>query len=333
MQDLKAFTNIIEELKELNGETLKLPLPRRSEFKPVIELKKMHFGKFWDKVVQVAGMELSTPEMLEILFRIPGFETQMSQIGIHHASLTSQLLSIRHFAKKAPIMTITQALVDLLNDTGIKDDVPCKYFAPPNRTVYIEFNAAEARNLAIHRLRSEGIEYLCEGCYVQERILDHAPRMSSAAREALEIDPHKRTRIIEVGFTASPYGNEAFLKSNAIPVTCDLIDFATIYIQDENEPLAEMLQKHLIFSRSIAAETGSLSAQHLEDFEKRFTEGFSQLAKILFYLHVERRERIEVNEKSLIEERLKKTAPKKHGKLCRSVERHWSSKRACYDTG
>jgi hypothetical protein len=81
----------------------------------------------------------------------------------------------------------------MLEDTRVKDNIPAKFFTPPFRTSYIEFEPAEDRRvLAMNKPEKTD---LVEGCYLQERLLDKLPEITRHEREYLHLDPNAPVRV------------------------------------------------------------------------------------------------------------------------------------------
>lgn len=318
------ISKLISSLRDLNGDVLRLPLPRRAELEPVLAYRKLFLGSEWGLIESYCKKEKSTVEMMNILENTPGLMEKFKGMGIDQGTMNSNLFILRHLAMKAPIMTVSEGLAQMLLDTNIKDDVPARFFAPPFRTVYIEFNEADKRHLANHYVAASGALSACEGCYVQESYFEKPMRMSREAMDAIDIDPNKPLRIVEIGFTASPYNDQRTMKdTSGIPVVSDQVDFATIYIQDEDEPIKEILEKHFNHFRNTVMKSNFLSEKNSHQFEKLFTENFSFLSKVLFYLHLEKNERVSVRDASELEERIKSIGLKKQNKLKRQLQRKY----------
>jgi hypothetical protein len=320
----QKLTTLIQELRAISADSLRLPLPRRAELEPVLEYRKLLLGSDWNMIIDLCKKEISAVEIMNILVNNPAHMESMAKKGIHPATINSNLFIMRHLATEAPIMSVSEGLKQMLIDTKIKDEVPAKFFAPPFKSVYIEFDAAANRHMSKNLVTLGGVSVLCEGCYVQESRYEKPLKMSRAATDSLEIDPNKPVRIIEIGFTASPFNSLKSVEDTmGMPVASDSIDFCSIYIQDEDESINDVLDRHFNHFRNTVLLEQKLSENDRRHFESLFKENFSTLAKILFYLHLEKREQVTVNEASLLEERLKGIGEKKQDKLKRQLQRKY----------
>lgn len=316
--DKAHIGQIIQELAQIGGDSLRLPLPRRASLAPVLALRKALWAHYWDPCCDIASKELNTSEMLHHLKRLPGFEAHFAAMGQDKAGIISNLLIMRHMMAKGSILTVSEPLSRMLSDTNVNPDIPARFFVAPFRTCYVEFHPAECREKSDLPLISTGIGAMAEGCYIQERQYDKLPTMSQETVEFLELDRQAPVRILEIGFTASPFNNPDV--DTKMPVVMDAIDFATIYIQDEDEPLNAMLERH--FEMYARQRTGTfLQLNQQDDFRAYFKHCFEVLTRILFYLHIERKQQREEKPASELEKRLSAVADKKKNKIIKQINR------------
>lgn len=320
--DANTIKSVLKNIFEMRGDTLRLPMPRRAQLEPVIALKKLMFGDYWPVLCDFAKQEISTQEIMPRLDADPEFVKVRDKIGLQMASMTTTLMILRQQMSNAPIMTVSEGLAQLLEDTNISDDVPAKFFTVPFKTTFIEFDPAENRGNSRFFVTAAGIKSACEGCYVQERHFDVFPKISMDAINSLELDSKKPVRMIELGFAASPFNNPAIDHIEA-QAAYDAIDFAGIYIQDEDEPIKEVLERHFNHYRARLDTSPSLSAEGVKEFERHFSENFTFLTKVLFYLHIERKEQRKITDASDLEARINKVAEKKRDKLRRQLNRSY----------
>lgn len=317
--DKAYIIGLMNDLKAMKDESLRLPLPRRADLDPVRIIKQMMFDPYWAFVSEIASLQMYSETAIARLCVIPEFKQMMDERGISSGGMISNMMVLRHQMSGAPIMTLTKGLSDMLADTNISDDVPCKFFTAPMKTVYIEFDPAERRHLGQFKVIGDGLPAICEGCYVQETIFPKLPRMVARAKEILDLDPNKPVRIIEVGFSASPLNNPNL--DHEMPVSSDTIDFATIYIQDEDEPIKEVLERHFTYYRSRIMRNENLDPNLAVEFEKQFSRNFSMLTKVFFYLYIDRKEQVKVTDATDLEKRLNQVADKKKDKIRRQLNR------------
>lgn len=318
--DSKALFKALQEVSELKGDTLRLPMPRRIELPAISQLKSLMFGPFWQWIEEEASKDQPKSDIMYKMSKNEAFLAHLDAIGMTFASMNITLIGIRHKMLKAPIMTVSESLSALLDDTNISDDVPAKFFTPPFKATYIEFNSAEFRENAKLQVDDSGILSCCEGCYVQEHIYDVFPNISIEAINTLELDSKKPVRLIDIGFTASPFNNPN-IDSAMGKAAYDSMDFASIYIQDEDEPIKDILQRHFLYFRERLHSNPLLNKEHADRFEKMFSENFSFLSKVLFYIHIERKEQRKVQDATDLEKRINSVADKKKEKLKKQLNR------------
>jgi hypothetical protein len=317
-QLMRPDHKIIEALKELeqiSGDSLTMCAPRRMSLEPVKTLRSAVLGDQYQKLVEFARKEYSGLEVLSELMSDNNFLSKMAESGWNRGSIETCYAIIRHQEAKGPIYTVNESLSMLLDDTGVKKNIPVRFLAAPKRTCYIEFEPPEFRRASDYIIYDDGRLSVCEGCYIQERQFDVLPKMSAVDREGLELDPHKPTRLLYVGFSASPLNSR---KTQSVQF--DAMDYASLYIQDENEALGDMLERnlnHIMGKKSVQLS----SPRELDIFMDAYRRNFTRLFKVLFYLNVERRQQVTVNEASDLEKRMESVAEKKRGKLSRQLQR------------
>lgn len=314
--DLKIF-EAFKEIEQISGDALTMCSPRRMSLEPVKEIRKAVLGEFYEKLVDFAKLELSGLEVLSELFSDNQFIAKMAESGWNRGSIETCYAIIRHQVAKGAIYSVNEHLGRLLEDTGVKTNIPVRFLAAPKKTCYIEFESPENRRTSNFTIYDDGRISICEGCYIQERDFDVFPKISKEIRENLELDPHKPVRLLYIGFTASPINHKKMQG-----VHFDPMDYATLYIQDEDEPLGDMLERnlnHILHSKkeSLVIKT----PQEIESFVETYRKNFARLFKVLFYLNIERRQQVSLNEASDLEKRLGSIAEKKRGKLVKQLNR------------
>lgn len=314
---------MLQEIKSLKGDSLRLPLPRRLALEPVTAFFRMAYGDSWETIMRESQKELSAFEILKIIQDSPQLSARIKQMGDSPATLHSMLISLRHLASKAPIMTVSEALYDLVADTKIKDNVPAKFFCAPFKTTYIEFNDAAYREHAKLNVVAAGIPSKCEGCYIHEKHFPILPPVSQEAVDILQLDRSKPVRVIELGFSASPFQNLDLNEETDLAIAFNALDFCVIYIQDEDEPFKEIFERHFEFFRACNPNFSKLSAEQVRIFEEYTSRNFSLLTKILFYMHVEKRDRKEIKDMSELEKKLSTVAEKKREKIRKQISRSY----------
>lgn len=311
---IKNPASLLDDIQELRGESLKLPLPRRMQLPAVDEYRSMLLGDGQKLVDFCAKNEFTAAHFISAARADASISRLMNQIGGREPLLRTMYLIGRHAYNKAPIYTVSGGLNDLLDDTDVKDNIPIRFFAPPRKVCYIEFYESTSREKCTLRAFGGGNGALLEGCYIQESNFEKLPPMDPRIKELLELDPHSPTRIIDIGFTASPLG---FSDDMAGSVLQDTIDTISLHIQDENEPFSEVLRRHQQFNLNEAV----LRYNGNEGLYQILEQNLSRLTKILFYLSVEREDRKEVRDYSELAERLKGVGQKKKPKLERMMSR------------
>ncbi|WP_410951558.1 hypothetical protein [Pseudomonas sp. S1(2024)] len=319
MQNQQAMLRLYQAMMEIKGDSLTLPLPRRLQLPVVKEFRQLLLSELqpiYDSYIEADatmgeffGGAIDYIQTLESAKR---YGEQAIRIGY---------MISKHQRLGGAIFTVSEPLEKMLADTGLKNNIPVKFFTPPHRVSYIEFCPAEHRETFRLSTYAGGGTNISEGCYLQEKKVDKLPLMTREAREALQLDPQQGARILDIGITVSPLNNQE-LAGVGTKIAIDTVDNFTLYIQDEAEPLADVLERHFEFYNQRALNSGAKNGIADRDlFKSRTTEIFSYLTKVLMYLYIEKKARYTVNEASELEERIQKVAEKKRSKLEKQLNR------------
>lgn len=313
---------MIDALSAIKGPALSMPMAKRGQLKETEAFREAFMGQWIEVINHMALHGRSAHQIMGSLTNEPSFVEILKKKKLSTSSIITLMMMCRHIQKKAPILTVNPHLDDLLEDTGIKNNIPSQFFAPPYPECFVEFDPAENRSQSRHKTYSGNMVKIIEGAFVQETRFDRLPNVSMRTREHLELDPNASCRMIEVGFSISPVDNAQAI-GTSMPVAYDAVNLMTIYIQDEQEPISEVLDRHLALHSINLGESLVNSDQDSDAFAKEMKESFAYLSKVLFYLNVEKGNRKHEPVASSLEERIKKTAPKKQDKLKRQLTRSY----------
>jgi hypothetical protein len=318
MQSPQVLRAVLAALPLIKGDSLALPLPRRLELSAVQLYRSLVLGdlqRVYEKYIKAKN------NLTEFMSNADA-EIQQTRLGssIGAQALRNGFIVSKHLVEKGALYSVSDPLEKLLADTRINENLPVKYFSAPSSTAYIEFCAPEHRSQFHLSTYSEGMISICEGCYIQEKRFERLPLMLAHTQAALELDPHKATRVLDIGLTASPIGYE-FNTDIPAPIISDTMDTITLFIQDENEPFAQVLARHFAFYDEKAAMGVHEGVHNRTSFKARIQENFAYLTKVMFYLSMEPHEQREVREASELQRRINTVSPKKRDKLERALNR------------
>jgi hypothetical protein len=314
-----SIRDAVTALSKLHGQILSMPLPKRLILPEVVNFKRAVLEQAYDLLLNKGTKEMSSSQALEQLYQDPFFMSKVNAGKFDHVTLVSMYMCARHLAAKAPTFTVNPALNLLLEDTGIKNDVPALFLAPPYPTCFLEFDPAERREQSTHQLYSGGFLSICEGAFIQETKMDNLLKLRAETREILGLDPHLPARVLEIGFSSSPANNQNAL-ATGLPAAFDNLDLMSIYIQDENEPIKNILERHVQFYTHRHQDQITVTSGG-KTFTQLFEDNFAYLTKVLFYLNVEKKSMRKENEASDLEKRIEGVAEKKRDKLKRQLQR------------
>lgn len=311
-----------QQITEMGPDTSSLPLPRRFGLTPLRLMNEAIMGVSLDFFKDHARRESSTSEMLSEFLDNRDLKIFMKERGMSYSDMRMMHIRARHQYTNAPIFTVAPGLKSMLEDTRVKDNIPAKFFAPPFKTSYLEFEPAEDRRVLA--MSNPEKKDLVEGCYLQERVLDRLPETTRAEREFLHLDPNAPVRVIDVAFTYSGINSSIKQVQNVMPVIADKLDYIQLFVQDETEPVAELLDRAIRYSlsRSSSKDDDGLSDMIVSNkFQEAMRENFSRLSKILFYMHVDRKSQVSQTPAKDLEDRIRAVGDKKKPKLERMLTR------------
>lgn len=314
---------VAKEIAAMTGDSLLLCAARRHALEPLIELRKAMLGILYDPLAEACKQGMSSESALGHLLETPAYKDKIVSMGLYGNMFSFNYVVMRQVVNKAPIFTVSPALTQLLADTGVKDNVPVKYFAAPAATCFIEFEPPEGRATSEFKTYAEGKGRICEGCYVQETKHDRLPNISQMAREVLELDPHAPVRVVNVSFTASPLESGKATGSSSLSgqVGDDTVDYFNLFIQQEDEPLSALLERHVRFYSMKNADQKELTDSEFSAFNENFHRNLMHLTKILFYLNVEKRQQVTIKDATELQKRINGVAEKKQRKLVQQLNR------------
>ncbi len=304
--------NDIESMTEPS--LLSLPHPKRlsvgyaeSDYESLFR----HFG-MWDDLVEVMKDQALTLENIYNNFTgHPGFRSFLSINNITPGSSNlgvtdTFFFPIRYQAFGSRFFQVEDTLNHLLCETDIGAKTPVRFFTTPYPSIFIEFGKTRDLPYTIHNIESG--DHILEGCYVNQVNIEQGRR--ALKEHKLNIDISKPYRVIELMFIGSPV-NKANILDDAT------LSFLLI-IQDEDESLEVLLEKHIDYYRfDPPVNQTAITDQQVADIRP----AIFHLAKALLYINSEQSVTRSVNEYSDMKERIARTGTKKQGKLTRKLDK------------
>jgi hypothetical protein len=226
----------------------------------------------------------------------PVTESYLKVLGNHNiGSFILTMNRARLRANGDPILEVTPALQTLLDQTDVEEGLPVRFLHRLDHMIYLRL--ARGNPLRVpHQL--SGL-HECEGAYMATYQLPaHHPMLSRAGRvRLLGLDPAKPARVIEIVIIGSPVG-----KADALDDASQ--DFMML-IQDEDEPLSQVLERHTTYynNPSVYSHPGMAP---VNPHEVAMVQPVAkELAKILLYLSLPDAERMPVLERTDLERKLR----------------------------
>lgn len=293
---------------------MRLPHPVRVDAAAGAEIDQVLFDRFGLAPLLRPYLADSTAPTEWIVNRVPGMqEIAVSHFGaVQGGNLGSFVLMLNRARLRAhadPILQVTPPLQAMLAETDLASNLPASYFRSPYPLVFVEF--ARPNPLRVPN-RISGL-HECEGAYIGMYDLPphHDAHTFQGRDSALNLDPAKPTRLVEIVVVGSPVGKEHALDD----ASQDLV----MLIQDEDECLSDVLDRHIAYYKSPAA----YSHPGLAPVDPREVDTLRpvifELAKVLLYLNLTEAERSRVAERDDLIRRIRGLGQKKAAKLKRRL--------------
>ena len=305
-------------LKDVPEDASALPLPRRLAINDIESVWLEGMGPLLPLMNKHAKLGSESHKFVDDAYEDQAVLAFMNKAGYKTADIASRYIRYRQNYLKAPVLTVSTGLKLMLEDTGIKDNVPIKFLSAPFKTCFLEFEPAEQRKVLANQAAQP--TRLVEGCYLQEVFLEKCPDLPKEHREHLELDPNAPVRLIEITFSESPL-NHPMRESGDIGVLFDKTDYVAIYIQDENEPIKDVIDRHLAFYALSGHHFAGMDMIQMAQFSEEFRENCSRLTKALFYLHVDRKTQVVQRDATDLEKRLESVGSSKKSKITKQLNK------------
>lgn len=219
-----------------------LSLPKRIKIDAVNEIQNLFCGNIGTVIDIMLESKIDTSEIVAELFKTEDYLINLSSANISKTSLESFIIRRRFEIEKGVIFTLRHNLNLMLYDTDIGKDLPVGLIRPPFNACYIEFGEPENRADCKMKMYAFGKQLITEGAYVINYPAVNLKNYSQEMIEDLMLDRNKPARKIEICFTGSPIDND----NNSI--MSDFSDIVCLFIQDETEPVQDVLDRHFNFS-------------------------------------------------------------------------------------
>lgn len=147
--------------------------------------------------------------------------------------LSSTIYPYKFRNQHGNILTTSNLIDQLLEQTEIGDDIPISYLRPPFKNCYIEFTEDRSSSLKVFNEQTQ--EHILEGVYISETQIEPKTKEMDRYTTSSLVDTSKPLRILDLMFTGSPLG-----KSHN---TDDALRIQGFYIQDGSSTIKEELKR------------------------------------------------------------------------------------------
>lgn len=197
----------------------------------------------------------------------------------NYGALDAFMAPMMHEAHGRAHIQTSDNFEQMLRSTDLGREVLARHLHVHQKSVFVEFGETRNSPLRIHN-RESG-EHILEGVYVVESdippghfMVTHHPSRSAG----LALSSDKPTRIVELTLTGSPLGKNGLFD--------DATQRMPLFIQDEEEPLRDVLDRHYhYYSQQAAFPQGgeTMSSAEIESC----TAAIEHLAKTLIILNTQ----------------------------------------------
>ncbi|SDZ62439.1 hypothetical protein [Pseudomonas salomonii] len=292
--------------------TYKLPHPVRVNCTEFGERNSQAIDRFYDLVFGPLDIETCSIDFLNNVLattRPDVFESFRVNSTTDHLAgviMSSTLFPYKFKNQDGNILTTSNVIDQLLEETEIGDDIPISYLRPPFKNCYIEFT--EDRSSSLRVFNEQTHEHILEGVYISETQIE--PGTEGMQRYVAHplVDTTQTLRILELMFTGSPLG-----KSHN---TDDALRVQGFYIQDNALTIKEELKR--VEERYGADEDFAGDMNYV-------SEALNHMAKVLLFINCKQYRDVAFNEKK---EMLKKVVALKS---LPKIKKYESKLRKVYD--
>lgn len=251
---------------------LKLPHPIRTKYLPESEQWIEQLDKIMNNAFQGLDLETCTTSYLVSIFSTEAPKLVESIRNRHESEhtagieISSLLFPYKFRALQGNILTTSDIIDKMLEDTDIGDDIPSSYLRPPFSCCFIEFTESRCSNIKIFNEQSG--EHILEGVYICDVTIEpNSPQMERYYQNyPNSIDPKKPLRIVEMMFTGSPLGKQNILD--------DALRIQEFHIQNDSNTIKTDLTEILALYGSDSDFVGDL------DYLKNMLD---HMAKVLLF--------------------------------------------------
>lgn len=308
-----------EFLESVNSDFQAMPLPRRWGIPSIYECALKDYAPAYPLIDSLAKAHRALFEFIDKMNANQSVIHELMDRGAELGQLHFLYMTRRHQLSNAPIFTVSDGLKKMLDDTGVKSDIPVKFLCPPFKTCYVEFEPYETR---LAKLSEDGSRSdYAEGCYIQETICEDLLHMDSDLDvcHAMGLDLSAKTRILDIMFTYAPCNDGSGSNDYQARSTYSAI---RISIQDENASLTDLITRQLqvIMEANIKNGVNYGSAEKKTEHLKAIV---ISLTKMLLYLNLNLRDQVVENNAQGLDAKLHNANPKKRAKLERQAARFY----------
>ncbi len=291
---------------------MRMPHPSRIERSGIIDVAPKIFTGFYSDLAKAfQDTSRTTESIFNEFIRYPIFaEFIFGGVGApgtqNYGMADTILFPLRFNLAYGRIFQTRDSLDLALQQSDIGDKSPCQFLRLPFPNIFFEFG--ETRSSPYTMQNPISGSHILEGSYVSEMHIPGDCPTKSPKEKGLDINPHNPYRVLEIMLTGSPLHKEGYLDDSTLSII--------LFIQDEEEPLSELLDRHFDYYQNNPPE-GLKGMNNKEAIEYR--NGITHLAKTLLYINSEQGISESLNEYSELKARISRTGSKKKGKLLRKL--------------
>lgn len=292
--------------------TYKLPHPVRVKCTELGEKHSRLQDKVYDSIFESLDIETCAIDFLTniVVKKCPGiFQSYRVDSATDHLAgikISTTLFPYKFRKLDGNILTTSNVIDQLLEQTEVGDDIPIAYLRPPFKNCYIEFTEDRSSTLKVYNEETQ--EHILEGVYISEtQIEPGTPEMSRYMPHPL-VDTTRPLRILELMFTGSPLGKRH--------VADDALRIQGFYIQEETLTIKEALAQ---------VEEKYGADEDFSDDMNYLSETLNHMAKVLLFVNCKQYRDVAFNERNEMMEKVRSL------KSARKIRKYENKLRKVYD--
>lgn len=259
--------SLYERINQAQAASLSLCLPRRMSMDAPQQWIHHIDETYFQGAIGLASKKFEYSDRLARII-LDDFPEGTKALGGNMIGLSGMISAQQFRFHDGRIFSLRRSLLRRLEDMGVSNDVPCRFLSSPLPVAFFEFGEPEDGSRPDFGYRTANGD-LAEGALVNEYDQVSAGELTDRSREILGVNARESYRVVRVMFSSSPYS------ASISSLARDDGDQLSFWIIDEDEPIADMVERHFELVRQ----------ESRSEFEQMTRRNMEMLVKALLYIN------------------------------------------------